>query len=168
MSMASSVVSQHKCHSLHGSLQHATFIFQEGRSTLHPLSSFISKFHNEFTLRHAQNAMFECILWWKAVLSAPGGSHSLMPCCTSNPDIWVDTSSSWGISLVIKKSWSAWRLLPSWDQEDRDIGWAESVALELAVLWLARQGFADCDVMVRGDNTGVIGVFNKGCFRMPH
>ena len=85
-----------------------------------------------------------------------------MPRCTSDLDIWVDVSSSWGIGLVVEKSWSTWRLLPGWDQEDRDIGWAESVALELAVIWLVEQGFADCDVTVRGDNTGVIGAFNKG------
>jgi len=62
ISMASSAVSQWDCHSLHGSLQHVTFIFWEGQSTLPRLSSFISKFRNEFALRHAPNAVFECIL----------------------------------------------------------------------------------------------------------
>jgi len=86
-----------------------------------------------------------------------------VPHCATDLDIWVNASSSWGIGLVIKNFWSAWRLLLGWDHEDRDIGWAESVALELAVLWLVRQGFSNCNVIVRGNNTGVIGAFNKGC-----
>ena len=36
------------------------------------------------------------------------------------------------------------------------------MALELAVLWLVMQDFADCEVAIKGDNTGVIGAFNKG------
>ena len=37
------------------------------------------------------------------------------------------------------------------------------MALELAVLWLVTQDFADCEVAIKGDNTGVISAFNKGC-----
>ena len=92
----------------------------------------------------------------------PGGSHSLTPCQKIDPDIWVDASSSWGIGLCIGERWAAWRLLDGWRQGDRDIGWAESVALELAIMWLIQHQFADCEVMVRGDNIGVIRAFNKG------
>src|SRR5882724_6158517 len=53
-------------------------------------------------------------------------------------------------------------LLVGWKHGDRDIGWAELVALELAILWLVQCEFAYCEVMVEADNTGVIGVFNKG------
>jgi len=53
-------------------------------------------------------------------------------------------------------------LLVGWKHGDRDIGWAELVALELAILWLVQSDFADCEVMVKGYNTGIIGVFNKG------
>ena len=44
ISMAYSTLTRRDCSSLHGSLQHITFIFREGRSTLPPFSSFISKF----------------------------------------------------------------------------------------------------------------------------
>jgi len=74
----------------------------------------------------------------------------------------VDASSSWGISLVVGKCWSAWCLLAGWHSADRDIGWAESIALELAVMWLIKQSFSNCNVTIRGDNTGMIGAFNKG------
>ena len=79
--------------------------------------------------------------------------------------MWVDASLTWGIGLIVAKRWAAWHLLTGWDGEDRDIGWAESVALEIAILWLVRQGLSDCKVTIRGDNTGVIGAFNKGCSR---
>jgi len=101
------------------------------------------------------------------MLSTLGGSFSLMPCCATDHDIWVNASSSWGIGLVVKDHWLAWHLLLGWDCEDRDIGWVKSVALELAVLWLVGQRFSNCDVMVRGDNMGVIGMFNRGIHGMP-
>jgi len=62
----------------------------------------------------------------------------------------------------VGKRWSAWHLLPGWNLNDRDIGWAESVALKLAVLWLVEQNFSDCEITIRGDKMGVIGTFNKG------
>jgi len=64
--------------------------------------------------------------------------------------------------MVVGEHWAAWHLLPGWDCDDRDIGWAESVALKLAILWLVGQGFSNCDIIIRGDNTGVIDAFNKG------
>jgi len=48
-------------------------------------------------------------------------------------------SLSWGISLVVGEHWAAWHLLENWDREDRDIGLAESVALELAILWMSNK-----------------------------
>jgi len=62
----------------------------------------------------------------------------------------------------MKEYRSVSHLLPGWDCDDRDIGWAESVALQLAILWLVGNRFSDCNVMVRGNNMGVIGALNKG------
>ena len=44
----------------------------------------------------------------------------------------------------------------------RDIGWAKAIALELAMLWLEQEGFTDMEILIWGDNTGVIGAFNRG------
>ena len=53
-------------------------------------------------------------------------------------------------------------LAPGWKSEGRDIGWAKSIALELAVLLLVNLNFRDCSIVIRGDNTGVIGAYDKG------
>jgi len=76
--------------------------------------------------------------------------------------MWVDTSTNWGIGVVIGNQWAALMLIPGWDLASRDIGWAESIALELAILILVDRGFTDCWITIWGNNTGVIGTFNKG------
>jgi hypothetical protein len=47
-------------------------------------------------------------------------------------EIWVDASTSWGIGLLINSSWAFWKLLPNWNTNGRDIGWAEAITVELA------------------------------------
>jgi len=74
----------------------------------------------------------------------------------------VDTSTSWGVGVVSGTTWYAWALIPGWKSDGRDIGWAETIALELAVLILSDEGFHDCSIIVHGDNTGVIGAYDKG------
>ena len=34
--------------------------------------------------------------------------------------------------------------------------------MELAVLWLVQDSYSNCEIKIKGDNTGVIGAFNKG------
>jgi len=106
--------------------------------------------------------VIESLCWWYPVLSTPGGSCSLSPCHKVDPDIWVDASSSWGISLVVGNQWAAWRLWEGWKHGNRDIAWAELVTLELGILWFFQSDFSDLEVMVKGGNTRVISAFNKG------
>ena len=88
-----------------------------------------------------------------------------MPLTCVDPGIFVDASTSWGIGLLADSHWAAWCLLPNWATCGRDIGWAEGVALELAVYWLVAAGFHDADVTIRSDNSGVVGAFWKGRLR---
>jgi len=81
--------------------------------------------------------------------------------CSVDTNAWVDASTGWGIGMVIGSQWAAWKLVPGWKSDGRDIGWAESIALELAILMLVDHGFKDC-LIIQGDNTHVICVFNKG------
>jgi hypothetical protein len=81
-----------------------------------------------------------------------------------NLDLWVDASTDFGIGILIGNHWAAWKLLPSWKSDGRDIGWAESIALELACMWLcsSEQDLLDADIVVHGDNTSVIDAYKKG------
>ena len=71
----------------------------------------------------------------------PFKSCLLLPWTAIDPNVWVDASTDWGISVIYGRLWAAWRLKPGWKSEGRDIGWVESVALELTVLWLIRDGY---------------------------
>lgn len=63
----------------------------------------------------------------------------------------------------------AWKLCSGWDSESHDIGWAESIAVELTVLWIAEQNLTDREILIHGDYTGVINSYKKGCSRnIPH
>src|SRR5882724_3503981 len=49
LSNALAKVSRRECLSIHGTLQHITFIYCNGHAFLLPISSFLSKFPNEYT-----------------------------------------------------------------------------------------------------------------------
>ena len=93
-------------------------------------------------------------------------------CLTTLPvvdlNIYVDASTSCGIGLCVGGLWAVWRLVPGWNTGGRDIGWAEAVALELAVMWLAETDRHDVSVVIHSDNKGVIDAFNKGRSRNLH
>jgi len=60
--------SQKECMSILGTLQHISFIYKEGCLTLPPFTSFIAKFPNDFTCRHAPKPIIEGLCWWEAIL----------------------------------------------------------------------------------------------------
>jgi len=95
-------------------------------------------------------------------LTDPSTSWPLSMHALYDPDIWVDASTEWGIGIIIAGCWAAWHLVDGWKVDGRDISWAEAIALKLAILWLKQQKFGDAEIIIRGDNTGVIGTFNKG------
>src|SRR5882724_4435988 len=106
--------------------------------------------------------MLTSLHWWEAVLDKSDCSRSLKPHMTIDPDIWVDASSSWGIGIIFSRAWYAWSIIPGWRAKGRDIDWAESIALELAVMILTDEDYHDCSVIVHGDNIGIIGAYDKG------
>ena len=151
-----------ECLSIHGTLQHITFVYRDSRAYLPPLSAFLSKFPNDHVRHHIPNPVSECLRWWQAILGSPCAPHSLTPRHSVDPDIWVDASTDWGVGVIIGDQWAAWKLLPGWNTGGRNIGWAESIAMELAFLILISRGFKDCIITVHGDNTGVNGAYDKG------
>lgn len=76
--------------------------------------------------------------------------------------IYVDASTGWGIGLLVNDRWLAWQLRPGWHSEGRDIGWAEMVAVELAVRALAASGHHGKHVVIHSDNQGVVGSIRAG------
>jgi len=63
-------------------------------------------------------------------------------------DIWVDASTSWHIGVVVGEHWATCKLNAGWKSEGRDISWAESVALEIAVLWVIEESLLDSEVKI--------------------
>lgn len=142
---------------IHGTLQHISFVYRDGRAYLPALSHMGSHFSNQWSRHHIYD-----ILWWKKTLSLPSASRSLLPCLQVSYNIWVDASTSWGIGILIDQRWMAWKLHSGWDSDGRDIGWAESVSVELAVLWITEQNLIDREILIHGDSTGVIDSYKKG------
>jgi len=134
--LASSNVSRKQSMSVHGTLQHIMFIYRQGHSSLPPLSAFISKFPNEFALHHIPKSVLICLEWWVAILKNPSNLRLLIPRVVIDPHIWVDASTDWGIGVIKGQLWVAWILKPGWKADGQDIGWAKSITLELAVIWL--------------------------------
>jgi len=57
-------------------------------------------------------------------------------------------STNWGIGLIMGHCWAAWKLIPGWASSGRNIGWAESIPLELAVLLIVALDFNNCHVTI--------------------
>jgi hypothetical protein len=77
-------------------------------------------------------------------------------------NIWVDVSSTWGIGIIIRNKWDALTWSSPWHYEGQDIGWAEAVAVELVAQILFEQGISNASILIRGDNQGVVGLYECG------
>ena len=137
-------------------------MYRDSHHSLSSLSNFLANFPNDFIKHHLPMRTRSDLLWWQSLLARPNISHSLLPLPTLDPDIWVDMSTDWGIGLVVGQLGASWRLSPSWSSHDCNIGWLESVALEIAIYWLCVNDFHDTDVIIHSDNSSVIGAFWKG------
>jgi len=78
---------------------------------------------------------------------------TLMPRQHLNQNLHMDMSTSFGVGFVFDDQFAGWHLTE---------GWAETVALELAIYWLLQMGFHDSEIMICSDNTGVIDAFLNG------
>jgi hypothetical protein len=62
-----------------------------------------------------------------------------------------------GIGITIGDRWRAWRLLPGWKANGRDIGWAEAVGfLFLCITICGTHPPAGSHIKAWGDNRGVV------------
>ncbi len=73
----------------------------------------------------------------------------------------TDYELSWWAFLVGQK-WKAWRLLPGWQTDGRDIAWAESIALELMAHAVIEEHGQDKEYRIYCDNQVVVDGWHKG------
>jgi hypothetical protein len=151
---------------LTGTLNHCTLVIPSGRAYLSSLYKFIASFtprSHPRTKHTVPETLANDLSWWRAQLSLPWcGLHIKEPPPPLHNEIHVDASTSWGIGFVMDNLWLAWHLIPGWQSADRDIGWAEMVALELALHSVIAAGYKCVHLIVRSDNQGVVGASHAG------
>ncbi|GLB44000.1 hypothetical protein LshimejAT787_1501840 [Lyophyllum shimeji] len=151
--------------SLHGSLHHISFVYPHGRSRLPNLSAFLASFGDKpFAPRYPSRSLITDLRWWSSILAEPSDPRRLRPRAPPlDLGVWVDASTCWGVGIIINNRWAAWRLVEGWSLlSGCDISWAEGVAVELAVSYLVDMDYADVELIIRSDNRGVVGAYNRG------
>lgn len=157
----------HAALTLGGSLSHIAFVYPHGRSYLSNIYTWISLFSSEFreASRYLSRSVTTDLRWWSKTLEDSSWRRSLSPKGdTLDLGIWVDASTDWGIGLIWGNGsgWDAWKLCGNWRSPARHIGWLEALAVEFAIRTLDRRNIHDVNVLIRSDNQGVIGAWEKG------
>lgn len=148
---------------INGYLSWVSYVYPDGRAYLTNLCTFISSFAHAFQTRHPSRSVFEDLEWWRTRLAVPSVTRSLVS--RGKPidlGFWMDASSSWGIGLICNGRWAAWKWVHGWESTYRGILWAEAVAVELAVRLLDVLGISNIHVLIRTDNKGVLGSYERG------
>ena len=148
-----------------GTLNHVCLVVPEGLSHLVSLYKFRGGFRDgRVEMKHHLPAnAAEDILWWQERLRNKFvGMKIFHPPPPLDNCAYVDASTSWGIGFVLDGRWLAWQFKEDWKSEGQEIGWAEMVAIELAIHTLITAKFAKCHMIIRSDNQGVVGAFKAG------
>jgi hypothetical protein len=145
-------------------LLHTSLIVPQGRAYLTNLEAMLGIFHGSpFLPRTPPRHTASDLLWWKEVLRRPVISRSIPgPRDLVDFDTFSDASSEVSIGITIREKWRAWRLLPRWKRDGRDIGWAEAVCFEFLVKTITSSHGRGIHFKVFGDNRGVVEGWWKG------
>lgn len=150
-----------------GSLNHCCLVLRTARTRLHSLRSFSCRFppnSSDFLSMTIPPNLLADLHWWVDQLSKPFlGSTIAVPPPVLDLPIYVDASTSWGIGIQIRSKWAAWKFSAGALGDGRGIGWAEMVAVELAVSLLCSVHPRKSHFLIHSDNQGVIGAINS-CF----
>jgi hypothetical protein len=152
---------------LYGKLLHACHILPAGQAYLTSLEAFTGIFNDRpFMPRTPPKHTSSDLDWWRQQLE---NDELIRPIPTPQPIIdlcaFSDTSSEVGIGIIISRQWRAWRLIPGWKSEGRDIGWAEAIGFLLLALTVVQQHphrNPDTHFRLFGDNKGVVEGWWKG------
>lgn len=152
--------------SLAGFLAYLAMAILPGRAHLRSLYAMTSRMESTDTGEFKKWSLFPNVVadleWWRDELSRDYVGMSL--CTERFPDdslhVYVDASTNWGIGVVISGSFDRFRLQDGWKKGElgvRDIGWAEFVAVELAVFFLISSfKIHDRHLLIHSDNMGVV------------
>ena len=149
---------------LYGKLLHASLVATAGRAYLTNLEAMLGTFFKSpFASHHPPRNTNDDLLWWISTLSSQKLSRRIPgPCDVEDYGAFSDASSGVGIAIVIANRWRAWRLIPGWDTEGRDIGWAEAIGFEFLVLAVLAFSQPGQHFRLFGDNRGVVEGWWKG------
>ena len=149
---------------LYGKLLHASLVLPAGRAYLTSLEGLMASFNqNPFVPHHAPRHTLADLSWWLDTLNSPRTSHPIPgPANVIDKHAFSDASSGFGIGITIGIKWRAWRLVPGWKADSRDIVWAEAVGFELLARTLCAESKPGQYFRVFGDNKGVVEGWWKG------
>ena len=141
---------------LYGKLLHACHVVPAGRAYLTNLEAFMGACHDRpFCPHYPPRRTPSDLSWWKERLSQPTVVRPIPgPFPVIDTDAYSDASLETGIGITVRGRWRAWRLLPGWKDEGRDIGWAEAVGFWFLILTLAPSAPRGAHIKVFGDNRG--------------
>ena len=149
---------------LYGKLPHASLVVSAGRAYLTNLEAMLSGFNCSPFVPHTPPCSTpEDLRWWASCLQSPTLSRTIPgPVPLMDRDAYSDASSGFGIGITIGDRWHAWRLLPGWKSDGRDIGWAKAVGFELLTLFILSSSSDGAHFKFYGDNKGVVKGWWKG------
>ena len=157
--------------SLHGKLIRASCIFVLIRPFTRSFPHFLKAFTSERAKLKPPPFLLADLEWIRFLLQSLPNSLPLRPSSPVDIGWWGDASTSFGIGIVIQGHWAVWKYAPGFEVgplKSHDIGWAEAVAVELALriafqLHIIRESLhAGTRFLVRSDNKGVVAVVNSG------
>jgi hypothetical protein len=149
-----------------GTLNHVCLIVPEGQSYLVSLYKFQGGFktNKASEVKHKLSAgTTEDMAWWRWQLQDKFVGMKII--CLPKPldtKLFVEVSTGWGIGLILNGKWLTWEFKDEWKSEGCEIGWAEMVAVKLAVRTLITGKFTKCHIVVCSDNKGVVGALEAG------
>ena len=148
---------------LHGKLLHTTLVVPEGRAYLTNLETMLAFSNCPFVPHTPPRDTKYDLEWWKQLLRSPTIMRTIpKPTAITDRHAYSDASSGVGIAIVVGDRWRAWKLIPGWKSEGRDIGWAEAVGFEFLTRFLFSESEAGTHIKAFGDNLGVVEGWWKG------
>ena len=118
-----SLLSLEEVQKLYSKLLHTCLIVPMGHAFLTNLESMLGIFHNSpHKPRTPPRGTEDDLHWWYTLLSQCSISRLIpSPCPLLNLKAYSD-ASTFGIAITLGPFWRAWRLLPGWQRDNRDIG----------------------------------------------